>query len=139
MVKLIGLSGSLRRGSFNSAVLRAAAAVMPAGSELRIEAIAGIPLYNGDDEAASGVPASVTRIRDAIADADGFLLVKPEYNNSVPGVTKNAIDWLARPPADIRRVFGGKAVALAGASPGGFTKFMKGFVDYVEMSLRGRV
>ena len=120
MVKLIGLSGSLRKGSFNSAVLCAAAAAMPGDSELRIESIAGIPLYNGDDEAANGVPDSVTRIKDAIGAADGFLLVTPEYNNSVPGVTKNAIDWLSRPPADIRRVFGGKAVALAGASPGGF-------------------
>lgn len=120
MVKLIGISGSLRKGSFNSAVLRAAAASMPPDSELRIESIAGIPLYNGDDEAAQGVPDAVTRLKDAIAAADGLLLVTPEYNNSVPGVAKNAIDWLSRPPADIKRVFGGKPVALAGASPGGF-------------------
>lgn len=120
MVKLIGISGSLRKGSFNSAVLRAAAAAMPADSELRIESIAAFPLYNGDDEAACGVPDAVTRLKDAIAAADGLLLVTPEYNNSVPGVAKNAIDWLTRPPADIGRVFGGKPVALAGASPGGF-------------------
>jgi NAD(P)H-dependent FMN reductase len=62
MVTLIGLSGSLRRGSFNSAVLRAAASLMPADSELRIDTIAGIPLYNGDDEAASGIPADVARL-----------------------------------------------------------------------------
>ncbi len=120
MITVIGLSGSLRKGSFNSAVLRAAAALMPSGSELRVESIAGIPLYDGDDEAAHGVPDVVTRLKDAIAAADGLLLVTPEYNNSLPGVTKNAIDWLSRPPGDIRRVFGGKAVALAGASPGGF-------------------
>src|SRR5687768_4286440 len=69
MVTLIGLSGSLRRGSYNSAVLRAAAALMPADSALKIESIAGIPLYDGEVEAASGVPAAVTRLKDAIAPA----------------------------------------------------------------------
>ena len=120
MVTVIGISGSLRKGSFNSAVLRAAAALMPPDSELRVESIAGIPLYNGDDEAAHGIPDVVTRLKDAVAAANGLFLVTPEYNNGIPGVTKNAIDWLSRPPADIRRVFGGKPVALAGASPGGF-------------------
>lgn len=120
MVKLVGISGSLRKGSFNSAVLRAALVLMPADSELAIESIAGIPLYDGDAEAASGIPEPVTRLKDAVAAADGLLLVSPEYNNSLPGVTKNAIDWLSRPPADIGRVFGGKPVAIAGASPGGF-------------------
>src|SRR5688572_30448567 len=119
-VRIIGISGSTRRGSFNSALLRAAAASMPEGSEVRIESIAPIPLYNGDEEAANGIPAPVARLKDAIAAADGLLLISPEYNNSVPGVTKNAIDWLSRPPADIGRVFGGKPVAIAGASPGGF-------------------
>lgn len=120
MITLTGLSGSLRRGSYNSALLRAAASMMPAGSELRIESIAGIPLYNGDDEAANGVPPEVSRLKDTIAATDGLLLVSPEYNNSVPGVTKNAIDWLSRPPGDIARVFRGRPVAIAGASPGGF-------------------
>ena len=120
MITLIGISGSLRRGSYNSAVLRAAASMMPSGSELRIESIAGIPLYNNDDESAHGVPDSVSRLKDAIAGADGLLLVTPEYNNGIPGVAKNAIDWLSRPPADIARVFGGRPVAIAGASPGGF-------------------
>lgn len=120
MVTLIGLSGSTRRGSFNAALLRACAAAMPAGAELRIESIARVPLYNGDEEAAHGVPEEVKRLKDAIAAADGLLLVTPEYNNSVPGVAKNAIDWLSRPPADVPRVFGRKSVAIAGASPGGF-------------------
>jgi NAD(P)H-dependent FMN reductase len=120
MITIIGISGSLRSGSFNTALLRAAASMMPEDSELRIESIAGIPLYNGDDEAARGVPDVVARLKDAIAAADGLLLVTPEYNNSLPGVAKNAIDWLSRPPSDIARVFRGKPVAIAGASPGGF-------------------
>ncbi|HZQ59896.1 MAG TPA: NADPH-dependent FMN reductase [Casimicrobiaceae bacterium] len=117
---LIGISGSLRRGSYNSAVLRAAVALAPDDCEIRVESIADIPLYNGDVETEQGIPAPVTHLKDAIAAADGLLLVTPEYNNSVPGVTKNAIDWLTRPPADIARVFRGKPVAIAGASPGGF-------------------
>jgi NAD(P)H-dependent FMN reductase len=120
MISLIGLSGSLRQGSYNSAVLLAAASMMPPGSSLRIESISGIPLYDGDDEAARGVPHAVTKLKDEIAAADGLLLVSPEYNNGIPGVAKNAIDWLSRPPADIARVFRGKPVAIAGASPGGF-------------------
>lgn len=120
MISIVGISGSTRRGSFNAALLRAAAASMPQGAELRIESIAAIPLYNGDVEAEHGIPEPVARLKDAIAAADGLLLVTPEYNNSLPGVAKNGIDWLSRPPADVPRVFRGKPVALAGASPGGF-------------------
>ena len=120
MTTVMGLSGSLRRGSYNAAMLRAAGSLMPPDSELRIESIAGIPLYDGDDEAAHGVPDLVSRLKDAIVAADGLLLVTPEYNNSLPGVAKNAIDWFSRPPGDIARVFGGRPVAIAGASPGGF-------------------
>lgn len=120
MITIVGISGSLRKGSFNSAVLRAAADLMPPDSTLQVESIAGIPLYDGDDEAAHGVPAAAARLKDAVAAADGLLLVTPEYNNSIPGVTKNAIDWMSRPPADVPRVFRDKPVAIAGASPGGF-------------------
>jgi len=120
MARIVGISGSLRQGSYNSALLRAAAALMPAGSALEIATIRGIPLYDGDLESASGIPADVRRLKEAIAGADGLLLATPEYNNSVPGVFKNAIDWLSRPPSDIARVFGGRPVALVGASPGGF-------------------
>ena len=117
---IVGISGSTRRESFNSALLRAAAKSMPQGAQMRIESIGGIPLYNGDQEAADGIPAPVKALKEAIASADGLLLVTPEYNNSVPGVAKNGIDWLSRPPSDISRVFGAKPVAIAGASPGGF-------------------
>jgi chromate reductase len=117
---LIGLSGSVRAASFNAALLRVAAAQCPPDAVIRIESIAAIPLYNGDEEAAHGIPPAVARLKDAIAAADGLLFVTPEYNNSLPGVAKNAIDWLSRPAGDIKRVFGGKPVALAGASPGGF-------------------
>lgn len=120
MTVIIGLAGSLRRHSYNAGLLRAAADAMPDGAELRIHSIADIPLYNGDVEQADGIPAAVTRIKDAIADADGVLLATPEYNNGIPGVFKNAIDWCSRPPADAGRVFGGRPFAIVGASPGGF-------------------
>jgi chromate reductase, NAD(P)H dehydrogenase (quinone) len=120
VTNLIGLSGSLRRGSLNAALLRAAAEMMPPGAAMTIGTIRGIPLYDGDVEAAEGIPEPVRSLKEAIAAGDGLLLVTPEYNNSISGVFKNAIDWLSRPPADIKRVFGGKPVALMGASPGGF-------------------
>lgn len=119
MITIIGLSGSLRQGSYNTALLKAAARSMPAGSELEPASISDIPLYDGDQEA-QGIPPAVALLKDTIARADGLLLATPEYNNSVPGVAKNAIDWLSRPNADIPRVFGGKPVAIMGASPGGF-------------------
>jgi len=120
MTTIVGIAGSLRKGSLNAALLRAAARSMPPGSMLEQATIAGIPLYDGDVEAAQGIPSLVARLKDRIAAADGLLLVTPEYNNSIPGVLKNAIDWLSRPDSDIARVFGGKRVALIGASPGGF-------------------
>jgi NAD(P)H-dependent FMN reductase len=119
MTTLIGLSGSLRRGSYNTALLRTAATLAPAGSTIEIASIRDIPLYDGDLEAEHGIPAPVTALKDRIAAADGLLLVTPEYNNSIPGVFKNAIDWLTRPAEDIARVFGGKPVGIIGATPGG--------------------
>ena len=120
MLTIVGISGSTRRGSFNSALLRALASAAPQDAQVRIESIAAIPLYNGDEEAEHGVPEPVARLKEAIAAAHALLLVTPEYNNSIPGVAKNAIDWCTRPPKDVPRVFGGKPVAIAGASPGGF-------------------
>jgi chromate reductase len=119
MKTIVGLSGSLRKGSFNTTLLRAAARQAPEGVKVDVRTLHGIPLYDGDVEAA-GVPPAVSALKDAVAASDGLLLCTPEYNNSIPGVFKNAIDWLSRPSADMARVFGGKPVALMGASPGGF-------------------
>lgn len=120
MTTIIGIAGSLRVGSFNAALLRAAATLMPDGARLTITSIKGIPLYDGDVEDNEGIPHTVAALKDQIAAADGLLLVTPEYNNGMPGVFKNAIDWLSRPPADSARVFGNRPVAVIGASPGGF-------------------
>ena len=119
-ITIAGFSGSLRKGSYNASLLRAATAMMPAGSRIEVASIQAFALYNADDEAAHGIPDAVTALKDAIAAADGLLIATPEYNNGIPGVTKNAVDWLSRPPADIKRVFGGKPVALIGASTSGF-------------------
>jgi NAD(P)H-dependent FMN reductase len=118
MTRIIGLSGSLRAASYNAALLRAAHSLFP--DDVSIRSIRGIPLYDGDVEQNQGIPDAVSRLKDEIAAAAGLLLVTPEYNNSVPGVFKNAIDWLSRPPDDIPRVFHGKPVAVMGVTPGGF-------------------
>src|SRR5688572_22292943 len=115
---IIGMSGSLRKNSFNAGLLRAAAELVSADTRLEILSIREVPLYGGDVEDASGVPAAVQNIKDRVAASDGLLLVTPEYNNSIPGVFKNAIDWMSRPGADIARVFGDRPVAVMGATPG---------------------
>jgi NAD(P)H-dependent FMN reductase len=120
MTSIVGIAGSLRTGSLNAALLRAAAGLMPEGATLEIATIRDIPLYDGDVEARDGIPDAVELLKERIAACDGLLLVTPEYNNSLPGVFKNAIDWLSRPPSDIPRVFGNRPVAVIGASPGGF-------------------
>src|SRR5689334_6977473 len=119
MSKVIGISGSLRRGSYNSALLRLAVQMAPAGCEIDIASIREIPLYDGDVDA-QGQPPAVLALKEKIAAADGLLLATPEYNYSIPGTLKNAIDWLSRPAKDIPRVFGGRAVGLIGTGgPGG--------------------
>ena len=120
MTRIICIAGSLRRGSLNAALLRAAAALAPNGVTLEIASIRDIPLYDGDHEATAGIPQPVTVLKEQIATSDGLLISTPEYNNSFPGVVKNAIDWLTRPATDIPRVFGNRPVAIIGASPGGF-------------------
>lgn len=106
-------SGQARRASL-------AEAVMPSAHPFEVATLHGIPLYDGDAEARDGIPAAVTALKQQIVDSDALLIATPEYNNSMPGVLKNGIDWLSRPPADIGRVFGKRQVAIVGASPGGF-------------------
>ena len=118
MPTILGFSGSLRRGSFNTLLLRAAVELAPPGTTIEIGSIREIPLYDSDAEAASGVPAPAQTLKDRIAGADGLLIATPEYNNSIPGVAKNAIDWLSRPAADIPKVFGSKPVVVMGATAG---------------------
>lgn len=119
-MKILGISGSLRKGSYNTALLKAAVGLMPEGVQLEAGSIHGIPLYDGDLEAAKGSPPAVQALKDRILQAQGLLMVTPEYNNSLPGPFKNAIDWLSRPSADIPKVFGERPVGVIGASPGGF-------------------
>ena len=123
-MRLVGLSGSLRAASYNSALLRAAQEAAPPDVELIAADIRGIPLYDGDLEAEQGLPEAVVALKGLIAGCDGLMLFTPEYNNSIPGPFKNAIDWLSRPASDIGRVFGGRPVAVLGASPGPFGTMM---------------
>jgi chromate reductase len=120
MVSILGISGSLRAGSFNTALVRAAQAVAGEGVRIEVATLHGIPLYDGDVETAHGLPEAVQALKDKVKACDGLLLVTPEYNNGIPGVFKNGIDWLTRPASEIPEVFGGKPVAVIGASPGGF-------------------
>jgi chromate reductase len=118
MPVIIGLSGSLRRGSLNTRLLRAAVEFAPAGTSIEIASLRDIPLYDGDVEAEQGLPEAVRALKERIATADGVLLVSPEYNNSLPGVMKNAVDWLSRPASDIARVWRRRPVGLIGVTPG---------------------
>jgi NAD(P)H-dependent FMN reductase len=92
--------------------------VAPEDVTVEIASIRDIPLYDGDVELEHGIPAAVQALKERVAAASGLLLATPEYNNSIPGVFKNVIDWMSRPPADIARVFRDRPVALMGATPG---------------------
>ena len=120
MATILGISGSLRSRSFNTALLRAAQAAAGADVKLELATLHGIPLYDGDIEQRDGLPAAVNELKERVVSSDGVLLCTPEYNNGIPGVFKNAIDWLSRPADDIPRVFGDRPFAVIGASPGGF-------------------
>src|SRR5688572_30932088 len=120
MSTILALSGSLRAGSYNTMLLRAAQQFAPAGTTIEEGSIRGIPLYDGDLEAKEGSPAAVVALKEKIRAADGVLLVTPEYNNSIPGVFKNAIDWLSRPASEIPSLFDRPfGVIGASAGPGG--------------------
>ena len=114
-MRVLGIAGSLRAGSYNRMLLRAAAELAPEGMEIVTAEIGELPLFNEDVEAA-GVPPAVETLRTAIRETDALLIATPEYNHGVPGVLKNAIDWASRPPR--HSVLAGKPTALFGASPG---------------------
>ncbi|MDB5871279.1 MAG: NADPH-dependent reductase family protein [Ramlibacter sp.] len=113
-MNVLGISGSLRKGSYNSMALRAAQKLAPPGMKIDVADISAIPLYN-DDVRAAGFPDAVLALKERVRAADAILLVTPEYNFSIPGVLKNTLDWLSRPPEP---PFDGKVVAIMGASPG---------------------
>jgi chromate reductase len=117
-MKVLGISGSLRRDSYNTALLRAAAERLPAGVELvEYERLREIPPYDADIED-EGVPAAVEELRAAVRDADAVLISTPEYNHSIPGQLKNALDWVSRPAG--KSALMGKPAAAIGASTGMF-------------------
>ncbi|MCS7115042.1 MAG: NAD(P)H-dependent oxidoreductase [Nitrososphaerota archaeon] len=113
-IVILGFSGSLRQGSYNKALLRAAAELMPKNAELEIFDLDGIPSFNQDLE--NNMPAKVREFKEKIRRADAILIATPEYNYSFPGVLKNAIDWASRPPGD--NSFDGKPAAIMSASIG---------------------
>lgn len=113
--EVVGFAGSLRRASYNRALLQAAAELAAPRLHVVIHDLSPVPLYNGDVEDA-GVPTAVTELRNAVRQADALLIATPEYNHGVPGVLKNTIDWLSRPPRDSS--LNGKVAAIMGASPG---------------------
>ncbi len=115
-IKILGIAGSLRVQSYNRAALRAAKALLPQGVELEVFELDGIPPYNQDEE--KKLPAKVADLKARIRAADGVLIATPEYNYSIPGVLKNAIDWASRPYGD--SAWDGKPVALMSASVGTF-------------------
>ena len=113
-IRILGIAGSLRRESYNRAALRAATQSVPDGATLEIFELDGIPGFNQDDE--QKPPAKVVELKKRIREADAVLIVTPEYNYSVPGVLKNAIDWASRPYGD--SAWNGKPAAIMGASVG---------------------
>ncbi len=118
MSSIVAISGSLRRGSFNTALLRAARDLAPSNSSIEIASIFEFPLYNADLEKAEGIPDPVVRLKERLMSSKGLLVASPEYNSSLPGVLKNALDWLSRPPKDVKTVFGDLPVGVIGATTG---------------------
>ena len=118
MLRLLAISGSVRRASYNTALLRAAIELAPKSCSIELASIREVPIYDGDYEAERGIPEPVRQLKEQFANADGVLISTPEYNGSLPGVLKNTIDWMSRPPADIARVYKQQPVGLIGATPG---------------------
>src|SRR3954451_2360468 len=115
-IRVLGLIGSLRRGSYNRRLMQSARELAPAGMRIEIAELGDIPFYNADFDTASARPEPVERLKRQVDGADAVLISTPEYNHSVPGVLQNAIDWISRPA--MRSPLVGKPVAIMGASPG---------------------
>lgn len=113
-IKILGFAGSLRRGSFNQALLRTAAELLPEEAQIEIFDLEGIPPFN--DDLSASIPSKVTDFKVRIKAADAILIATPEYNHSIPGVLKNALDWASRPPND--NSFKDKPAAIMSASTG---------------------
>lgn len=124
MADILAISGSLRARSLNTALANAARELVAPDLEVEVATLHGIPLYDGDLEDAEGIPPAVETLKERIRAAHGLILVTPEYNSSIPGVFKNALDWLSRPGSGIRELFGDKPCVVMGASPGGFGTIM---------------
>lgn len=116
-LRVLGIAGSLRAGSFNRRLLEAARELAPEGMEVRVSGLSGIPLYDADLDTDGTRPGPVLELKGAIEEADAVLVATPEYNHGIPGVLKNAIDWASRPAG--RSPLAGKPVAMMGASTGG--------------------
>jgi len=130
-IRILGISGSLRRQSFNTALLREAKRLVEGEGSASAEEIAldvvtlhGIPLYDGDVESEHGEPEAVAVLKGKIQEYDAIIFSTPEYNNGIPGVFKNALDWLSRPSEAGKNIFSGRHIAVMGASPGGFGTVM---------------
>ncbi len=135
--RLLAISGSLRRGSYNTAAARAALELLPEGWTGELVLLHDIPPYDEDVRTEQGYPPPVHALREKIRAADALLVVSPEYNYSIPGVLKNAIDWVSRPP---EQPFAGKPVATMGASPGAFgTVRVQPHLRFVLASLGAQV
>jgi chromate reductase, NAD(P)H dehydrogenase (quinone) len=132
-IRILGIPGSLRQHSYNRGLIRAAQDVAPEGVEVELYLLHDIPFFNGDVEDI-GDPDAVVRFKEAIREADGLLIATPQYNRSIPGVLKNAIDWASRRPRTgpepRRSVMDGKPVAIVGVTPG------KSFTEPAQVDLR---
>lgn len=138
-MNIIALSGSLRKGSYNTMLVRAFAKLAPENMKIEIAEIADLPLYNQDDEAA--FPSVVQALKDKIAAADGIIIATPEYNRSIPGILKNTIDWVSRPYG--QNAFAKKPVLVAGVSSGKIgtavaQSHLRGILLYLEADVIGQ-
>lgn len=138
-MNIVAISGSLRKDSFNTTLLRSLSALAPAGMSIQIADISALPFFNQDDEAS--FPASAQALKDSIEAADGVIIATPEYNRSFPGVLKNAIDWASRPWG--KNSFAGKPVLTMGVSVGKIStavaqNHLKQVLTYLDMQVIGQ-